>query len=133
MEDELLSKLADKTMTKDDLLQMVKTNFKLLPNVFQGVSSSRAIIRYSSAKVLLELSEEFPEKLYPHMDFFIDLLESKYRILTWTAIAIIANLTSVDTLGKFDEIFDKRDGVTQVQTSDLIEFTELHQMFGFGC
>ena len=55
----------------------------------------------------MDLSEENPEKLYPYFDSFIDLLDSKYRILTWNALAIIANLTRVDTDKKFDAIFDK--------------------------
>jgi hypothetical protein len=41
------------------------------------------------------------------MDAFIELLDSKYRILTWNAMAIIANLAMVDTEQKFDAIFDK--------------------------
>jgi hypothetical protein len=41
------------------------------------------------------------------MDSFIDLLDSKHRILTWNAMAIIANLAKVDKDKKFDAIFDK--------------------------
>jgi 2'-5' RNA ligase len=41
------------------------------------------------------------------MDFFTSLLDSKYRILTWNAMAIIANLARVDKDKKFDAIFDK--------------------------
>ena len=41
------------------------------------------------------------------MDSFINLLDSKYRILTWNAMAIIANLAKVDADKKFDAIFDK--------------------------
>ena len=41
------------------------------------------------------------------MDSFISLLDSKHRILTWNAMAIIANLTKVDEKKRFDEIFDK--------------------------
>jgi len=55
----------------------------------------------------MDLSEENPEQLYPYMDDFIDLLDSKYRILIWNAMAIIANLTKVDGDRKFDAIFDK--------------------------
>ena len=55
----------------------------------------------------MDLSEERPEQLYPYMDFFITLLDSKYRILTWNAIGIIANLTQVDKENKFDVIFEK--------------------------
>ena len=107
MESELLQKLANKSMTKETLLQKVKQNFNMLPEVLNGVSSSKAAIRYGCAMVLMDLSEEHPEKLYPYMDSFITLLESKYRILTWNAMAIIANRAKVDKDKKFDAVFDK--------------------------
>jgi hypothetical protein len=107
MESELLQKLGNKTVTKQELLQMVKQDFNLLPEILNGVSSSKAAIRYGCAKVLMDLSEQHPEQLYPYMDSFIDLLDSKYRILTWNAMAVIANLTKVDEDKKFDAIFDK--------------------------
>jgi hypothetical protein len=107
MGSELLQKLADKSMTKEELLQKVEQNFDILPEVLKGISSSKAAVRYRCAKVLMDLSDEHPEELYPHMDFFIDLLDNKYRILTWNAMAIIANLTKVDKEKKFDTIFDK--------------------------
>ena len=107
MKSGLLQKLENKSMTKEGLLRRVKQDFNLLPEVLSGVSSSKARVRYGCAKVLMDLSEEYPEKLYPHMDSFIDLLDSKYRILTWNAMAIIANLARVDRDKKFDAIFDK--------------------------
>ncbi len=107
MESELLQKLANKSMTKEMRLQKVKQNFNLVPEVLNGVSSSKATIRYGCAKVLMDLSEEHPEKLYPYMDSFITLLDSKYRILTWNAMAIIANLAKVDVDKKFDALLDK--------------------------
>ena len=107
MENELLQKFVDKSMTKEELLQNVKQNLDLLPTILSGVSSSKAAIRYSCAKVLMDLSEEYPDKMYAYIDSFIDLLDSRYRILTWNAMAIIANLTKVDADGKFDAIFYK--------------------------
>ncbi|MGW8289305.1 MAG: hypothetical protein ACWGNP_03440 [Candidatus Bathyarchaeia archaeon] len=50
---------------------------------------------------------EYPEQLYRYMDSFIMLLDSKYRILTWNALAIVANLAKVDEEKKFDAAFDK--------------------------
>ena len=41
------------------------------------------------------------------MNVFIALLDSEHRILTWNAMAIIANLAKVDRAKKFDAIFDK--------------------------
>lgn len=107
MENELLQQLVDKSITKAELSQKAKQDFSLLPIILSGVSSSKASIRYGCAKVLMDLSEEYPDKLYPYMDSFIGLLDSRYRILTWKAMAIIANLTKVDKDKKFDAIFDK--------------------------
>ncbi len=106
MEPKLLQKLEKKTMTKQQLIQKVRQHPELIPEILGGVSSPKPAIRYGCAKVLMELSGEDPKKLYPHMDFFIHLLDSKYRILTWNALIIIANLTSVDTKKKFDAIFN---------------------------
>jgi hypothetical protein len=110
MENELLIKVANKALTKEELRQRVKQDFDLLPVLLKGISSPKATVRYGCAKVLMDLSEEYPEKLYPYMDAFIELLDSKYRILTWNAMAIIANLAKVDKNQKFDAIFDKYYG-----------------------
>ena len=107
MESKHLQKLANKSITKEELLQKVKQNVNMLPEVLNGVSSSKAAIRYGCAKILMDLSEEQPEALYPYMDSFITLLGSKYRILTWNAMAILANLARVDVDEKFDAVFDK--------------------------
>ena len=107
MQNELLMKLADKTLTKEMLRRQVEQDFGLLPVLLQGTGSLKAAIRYGCAKVLMDLSEEYPEKLYPYMDDFIALFDSKYRILTWNAMAIVANLTKVDKEQKFDAVFDK--------------------------
>ena len=107
MESELLQKLVDKSLTKEELLKRVRQDFDLLPILLDGIHSSKAAIRYSCAKVLMDLSEENPEKLYPYIASFTDLLDSKYRILTWNALAIIANLTKVDIDKKFDAVFVK--------------------------
>jgi hypothetical protein len=107
MEPRLLQEIASKSITKRDLLQRVKKDFSLLPTVLDGVSSPKAAVRYGCASVLMDLSQAYPEKLYPHMDSFIALLGSKYRILTWNALAIIANLARVDDNRKFDAIFTK--------------------------
>jgi hypothetical protein len=107
MENELLKKLAAKTLTKDELRRKVEHDFSLLPTLLTGLSSPKAAIRYGCAKILMDLSAEYPEKLYPYMDTFVLLLGSKYRILTWNAMAIIANLAKVDREQKFEAVFDR--------------------------
>jgi hypothetical protein len=110
VEDELLRKIADKTLTKDELRRKVEQDFGLLPVLIKGTSSPKAAVRYGCAKVLMDLSAKHPEQLYPYMDSFIGLLDSKYRILTWNGLAIVANLAAVDVDKKFDAAFDKYYG-----------------------
>ena len=107
MGSELLEKLDDELIAKEDLLREVKRNFGLLPTVIEGLSSSEATIRYGCGKVLMNLSETDPEEIYPYMNSFIELLHSKYRILVWNGTAIIANLARVDKEKKLDRIFDE--------------------------
>lgn len=104
---QLSQSLMDKTVTKEELLKRVKQDFSLISLLLKGVDHPKAAVRYGCSKVLMDLSEEHPEKLYPNFDFFVNLLDSKYRILTWTALAIIANLTRVDADKKFDAVFGK--------------------------
>jgi hypothetical protein len=110
MENELLKKLAAKTLSKDELRRKVEHDFSLLPTLLTGLSSPKAAIRYGCAKILMDLCAEYPEKLYPYIDNFVALLGSKYRILTWNAMAIIANLAKVDKEQKFDAVFDRYYG-----------------------
>lgn len=106
-ETKLLKQIEDKSISREGLAEKIKNNSDLLPTILNGVSSPKASIRYGCANVLKDLSEERPEELYPYMDFFVQMLDSKYRILTWVAMGVIANLAEVDTEKKFDEIFDK--------------------------
>ena len=104
---ELLAKIADKSLTKPALYQKVEKNFGLVPLLLEGAASPKATVRYSCGSVLMDLSAKYPEKLYPYMDSFFALLDSKYRILCWNAMFTIANLASVDTNQKFEASFDK--------------------------
>lgn len=105
--DELAQGLLDKTITKEGLLKAVKQDSSLVPLLLEGVGHKRANVRYGCSNVLLELSEEQPQVLYPDFDFFVKLLDSEHRILIWTAFGILANLAKVDDDKKFDAVFDK--------------------------
>jgi hypothetical protein len=103
----VLNQIANKKLNKEELRKKVEQDFSLIPRLMEGLSSPKATVRYSCGNVLMDLSEKHPQKLYPYMDKFIKLLGSKYRILNWNAIFIIANLAQVDDKQKFDSIFDK--------------------------
>jgi len=102
-----LQKLSSKQITKAQLYKKVEAHFNLVPQLIDGTASAKASVRYGCASVLMDLSSKYPDKLYPYMDYFVGLLDSKHRILTWNALAIVANLTASDSEGKFDSIFDK--------------------------
>jgi len=104
---DILKKIENKEITKDSIVKKIKNDFSILPEIISGVSSKKASIIYGCSNTLIVLSNENPKELYPYMDFFINLLDSDYRILRWAAIVIIANLSKVDTKNKFDKIFDK--------------------------
>lgn len=107
MVEDLLKKLENKKISKEGLAQKITKDFKLLPGIINAMNSNKAAVRYGCGKVLMKLSEKYPDELYPYMDDFIKFLDSKYRIITWQAMAIIANLTCVDKKKKFDANFEK--------------------------
>jgi hypothetical protein len=104
---ELLNRIGDKSIANNELLSAMKEHSEVLADIIEGTASSKPAIRYGCSKALMSFSAEYPEELYPYMDSFISLLDSKYRILTWNASAIIANLAQVDRDKKFDRIFEK--------------------------
>jgi len=100
----------DKTEA-EDLTRSVIENPSLLPEILNGISSEDPRVKFKSAKTLRVISGKNPEILYTKMDFFSRLLESKNKIIKWTAIDVIGNLTSIDSENKFDEIFNKYYGL----------------------
>lgn len=107
MNDKLLIRLEDKTLTKGTLHQIVEHNLDLIPVLVKGMYSQKPSIRYGCGKVLMDLSEKYPERILPYLESFIELLDSKYRIITWNAMAIIANISRSDHEKKIDNILKK--------------------------
>ena len=108
--------LEEKDITAEVLAQGVMEHPDRLPELLRGISSENARLRFKSAKILTLVSEKNPSQLYPHLDFFITLLESDNNIIKWNAQDIIANLTSVDGELKFDQIFEKYYGALSVRS-----------------
>jgi len=107
----LLDQIADKTLTAEVLFKKVEKDFTLVPVLLEGTTSTKATVRYTCARVLVDLSGAYPENLYNYINHFIELLESNYRIIKWNAMAIIANLASVDKNKVLDDNFDKYFGL----------------------
>lgn len=107
-EDSEVLKIIDaKADFSDDVAKKVTEDPQLLTVIFEGISSKTARIKFRSAKTFKIISEYEPGLLYPHWDFFVDILDNDNSILLWNALDTIANLTAVDNEHKFDEIFKK--------------------------
>lgn len=82
----------------------------LLDTIFNNISSPTARIKFRSSKILLIISDKQPLLIYPHIKFFIELLDSDNKVLLWNALDVLANLTRVDEDHEFDSIFNRYYG-----------------------
>jgi hypothetical protein len=107
MADDITQRLAEKSITKEELLRVAEGDLRLTPMLVDGLTSPRAAVRYGCARTLMDLSGRHPEWLYSHWDAFANLLGGRYRPLTWSALIIIANLAIVDVNSRFEALFDR--------------------------
>ncbi len=71
------------------------------------LSSKDPKIKYGCAKNLSTLAGENPSEIYPHLDFFVKLLDSDNKFLKWTAIDVIGHLAKVDKAKNIDNLMGK--------------------------
>lgn len=71
---------------------------------FNDLLSEDSKVKYKCAKNLLAIAKNRPDELYPHVEYFIKLLDSENKILKWTAIDIIGALSNVDKDKKTDKL-----------------------------
>jgi hypothetical protein len=89
------------------LADAVERNHELIKEVLAGVASKRAATKFGASKALRILSERAPELIYPHFDFFTDLMWDDNHILKWNATLTLANLARVDRESKIETILDR--------------------------
>ena len=70
----MLSDLSKKSVNVGNVAEKALKNKKVFLELLEGILSKKETIRYNSFKVLLLISEEQPEVLYPQWDFFAKLL-----------------------------------------------------------
>jgi len=66
--------------------------------------SEKANIKYPCTKLAIVISKENPAGLYQHFDLFLKLLGGENKILKWTAIQVIGNLSRADVNNKIEKI-----------------------------
>ena len=82
-------------------------NKKLISEYLNGLTSKNQIYMENCFNVLKLISEENPDFLYNHWDFFVNHMRSSNNYHKTAAIILISNLTSVDTQNKFEDVFDE--------------------------
>ena len=56
----LAQEIIDRKIRKEELLDMVKQDSRMIPLLLRGISFPKASVRYSCSKVLLDLSKDDP-------------------------------------------------------------------------
>jgi hypothetical protein len=81
---------------------------RALNDLLNGISpkTQKSIIRESSSKAVLLLSEQHPEILLPHWAHFTKLLRSDNGFSKYVAIHVIANLVTAGDEGHFEKTFN---------------------------
>jgi hypothetical protein len=103
----LFTEISKKGSDKEKIAEKVIKNRELISELFDGLDSEKASIKYGCEKVLRIISEKPPKLLYPYFDVFVRMLDSENNFLKWGAIITIANLTSADSENKFEKVFKK--------------------------
>jgi len=95
-------------MNPETLAQHALHNQRALQDLLDGISpkTRKSIIRESSSKAVLYLSEQHPEVLLPHWAYFVKLLKSDNGFSKYVAIHVIANLVTAGDEGRFEKSFN---------------------------
>ena len=103
----IIPELDKKDVDVASLAKRVLEDMEVLPELLDGILASKDFIRFNSFKVLLFISEEHPEVLYPRWDFFSALLDSDNSYQQYIAIYLISSLARADDSARLEGIFDK--------------------------
>ncbi|UCH62285.1 MAG: hypothetical protein JSU77_10820 [Fidelibacterota bacterium] len=81
---------------------------KVFEELIYGISPDRKkiTIRENSFRALMLLCEKHPDRLLPHWEYLVGLLQSNNSYSKYAAIHIIAAIVPADKHGLFDKAFD---------------------------
>jgi hypothetical protein len=102
----MISELENKDIDPEIFAKKVIKTPNLINQYLDGLLSKNETYRYNCFKILNIISEKKPNILYPHWNFFIDHLRSDNDYHKMSAVLIIANLTSIDSENRFENIFN---------------------------
>ena len=102
----MLPDMSDKNVNIESAVEKALEDEELLSELLDGLTSKKETLRYNCFKVLMLISKEHGELLYPGWDYFVELLSADNTYWKMSALQIIASLTKVDTEDRFETIFD---------------------------
>jgi len=100
-----LAHLDRAVLNPPQLARKAMKNPLLIPGILEGLNAEKPRIKYGCAKALRLISEQRPDRLYRHWNFFVRLLDHENRILQWVASFVLSHLARVDARNKFAAIF----------------------------
>ena len=103
--------LSEKNIELDHCVRIALNNNDFLNELLLNLTCKNDVIRSNSFDILQMISETNPKKLYSYWHQLVPLLLSKNRYHQYIGIYLIANLTVVDDLDKFNDVFDEFFGI----------------------
>jgi len=102
-----LARMSRLALNPVQLARMAIRNPRLFAEIAEGLKADKPRVKYGCAKALRLISEQRPDALYPHFDFFVRLLDHENKILQWDAAFVLSHLARVDDDDKFAAIIDR--------------------------
>ena len=103
----VVAELDQKEDFSGEMAEKAVKNPQLIPVLLNMVCSDITRVKFRSLKVLKIISGKNPEMVYPHVDFFIKLLDNDNKVILWNTMDILANLSTVDSQERINRIFEK--------------------------
>lgn len=94
----LVACLARGTRSVKSLADRAARHPMLVSDLFAGLTVREARLKFGCAKVLMLASERTPQAVLPHWARLLALLKSDNKIMQWSAMLTLANLSSVASL-----------------------------------
>lgn len=127
---QLQKQLLSEKWTPDKLIEKIAEDPSLVQDIVNNLNSSETKLKYRSGKMAIMLSDQYPKKIYKCFDKFVELLDSKNKIITWTGIRILGNLAKVDSKNKVEKILgllynQLNTGVMITANNTILALTEI--------
>ena len=102
----MLPEMNDKNAAIEGVAKKALADKGLLAEIMGGLKEKNEALRYNCHKVLMELTREHGEVLYPYWEYLVEMLDGNNAYRKLSAVQLIARLCKVDKEGRFDKIFD---------------------------